>query len=102
MLRRRSAALAHFAASATILALLVAWVLGSLYPPPLLDLQGGAKILALLVLVDVVLGPMMTLIVYKPGKRTLLLDMTVIVVLQLAALVYGAHNIYTKSTLFLA
>ena len=39
--------------------------------------------------VDVVLGPLLTLIVYKQGKKSLRFDLTVIVVLQLIAFSYG-------------
>jgi hypothetical protein len=41
--------------------------------------------------VDLVLGPAMTALVYKPGKRWLWLDISIIVFLQIAALIYGAY-----------
>ncbi len=47
------------------------------------------EIFLLLLLIDVVLGPLLTLIVYKKGKRTLVMDLAVIAALQLAALTYG-------------
>ena len=42
--------------------------------------------------VDVCLGPLLTLIVYKSGKKTLKMDLTIIVLLQLSALIYGLHT----------
>jgi hypothetical protein len=102
MLHRQSAFLIHLTISAFVLAVFTAWVFTSLYPPPLLHLQGGGKVLAMLAFVDVVLGPMMTLIVYKPGKKSLVFDMAVILTIQLAALVYGTHVIYSQRPAFLA
>jgi hypothetical protein len=55
-----------------------------------LDIATGVTTIFLLVLgVDVVIGPLLTLLVYKVGKKTLKMDLVVIVFLQLCALVYG-------------
>ena len=43
--------------------------------------------------IDVILGPLLTLLVYKQGKKTLLFDLTVIVLLQISALGYGLWTI---------
>lgn len=64
-------------------------VFGLWYPPPLHLALGVGTILLLLLLVDMTLGPLLTLLVYKPGKQTLKFDLAVIVALQLAALAYG-------------
>lgn len=47
----------------------------------------------ILLAVDVVLGPLLTLLVYKVGKKTLLMDVTVIALLQLSALGYGLWTV---------
>ena len=47
----------------------------------------------MLLIIDVILGPLLTLLVYKPGKKTLVMDLTVIACLQIAALAYGLHSI---------
>jgi hypothetical protein len=49
-----------------------------------------------LVGVDLVLGPTMTLILFRPGKRGLALDMTMVVLIQVSALLYGVSVIYTE------
>ncbi len=95
----------HLAASALLLSVFAGLVVFLWYTPwPLLSLQGGVKILALMALVDVVLGPSFTLLIFKPQKsrRELMADMAVIVVLQLAAFGYGAWMLYTERPLFLA
>src|SRR5690554_2696262 len=63
------------------------------YPAPLYTATGITKIFLLLLAVDVVLGPLLTLIVYKAGKKTLIMDLTVIALLQLSALGYGAWTV---------
>src|SRR5690554_2066380 len=50
--------------------------------------------LKLLVIVDVIIGPLLTFVVYKHGKKTLKFDLSVIVLMQLAAFIYGAYVIY--------
>jgi hypothetical protein len=102
MVQRKHAFLIHLAVSSLVLAAFAAWVLTALYPSPLLQLQGGTNILTMVVFVDLVLGPALTLIVYKPGKKTLLFDMAVIVAIQVVALGYGMFAIHSQRPLFLA
>ena len=45
--------------------------------------------LFLVVGIDVVLGPLLTLIVFHPKKKSLIWDLAVIVAVQLGALGYG-------------
>lgn len=49
---------------------------------------------AIIIFVDVVLGPGLTLLVFKPGKPKLKFDMTLILVFQLVALVWGVKSVY--------
>jgi hypothetical protein len=64
------------------------------YPTPYFDIDGGWRVLQILAGVDVVLGPLLTLIVFKSGKPRLKFDLTCIALVQLAALIYGASVIY--------
>ena len=43
--------------------------------------------------IDIVLGPFFTWLVYKEGKKTLVFDLVVIILIQIAALGYGIYNI---------
>lgn len=65
------------------------------YPSPLASATGVDHLYGLMLLVDAALGPLLTFIVYRPGKRTLKFDLAVIALLQGAALVYGLHTVYT-------
>lgn len=63
------------------------------YPAPLHTAVGVTQIFLILLAVDVVLGPLLTLLVYKVGKKTLVMDLTVIALLQLSALAYGVWTV---------
>lgn len=69
------------------------WVFEVWYPAPLHIALGVTSIFILLISVDVIIGPLLTLLVYKPGKKTLVLDLSVIVVLQMGALTYGLWSV---------
>ena len=57
--------------------------------------MGVDQLLLILIGVDVVLGPLMTTILYDPTKgRWLYLDLAVVAILQIGALAYGLHSIY--------
>lgn len=86
---RIRAFLIHLAASGVIACLAIALVFLVWYPSPLATATGVKAIFLMMLGVDVMIGPLLTLIVYKPGKKSLRMDMTIIIVLQLAALIYG-------------
>ena len=73
------------------------------YPQPLLALQGGLLVMGVLLGVDVVLGPLMTLLVFSPHKprRELRFDLAVIVTVQLAAFMYGSWVVYSERPQYL-
>lgn len=93
---RIRAFLVHLGFSALVLLAFWVFVLRLWYPDELLGLQGGWQIFGMLIGIDVVLGPLLTLIVYRVGKRTLVLDLCVIVAIQLAAFGYGAWALSTQ------
>lgn len=89
--RRTNATLLHLLGSAgvsTLAALLVFFVW---YPGPYLLISGGLGLFGLLVGVDVLVGPLLTAVIANPDKPVAELrrDVCVIVVLQLAAMIYG-------------
>lgn len=93
MLAKIKAFVTHLFISATLIGIFVYLVYYIWYPTPFFDISGVIEPLKLLVFVDVIIGPMLTLIVYKKGKRTLVFDLIVIFLLQISALVYGAYAI---------
>jgi len=74
-----------------LLAVLVLW-----WFPNGLIYAGGLEGLKILLGVDLVLGPLLTLVVYKHGKKSLKFDLSVIAFLQLSCLVVGVWLIFTQ------
>ena len=71
-------------------------------PAPLYTATGITKIFLLMLGIDLVLGPLLTFIVYKKGKKTLKFDLFVIGLLQLIALVYGLYHVYEGRPVWIA
>jgi len=98
---KRRAFLSHLALSATIvgsvcIAIFVFW-----YPPPYFTVNGAWNVLRVLIGVDLILGPLLTLILFRPGKRGLALDMAMIALIQLSALIYGTSVIFHERPYYL-
>lgn len=91
---RIRAFLVHLVVSAAVIAALIAYTRFIWYPDALFALEDVSQALKVLFAVDVVLGPLLTLVVFKVGKPSLKFDLTVIVLLQLAALVYGSQVLW--------
>ena len=101
---RRAAALVHLAASAFTVTIVAAVLFGFWYPGPFRHLSGGVTLFLILAGVDIVLGPLLTAIVFSPTKsrRALVIDLSVIVVLQACALGYGAWTMAAARPVWLA
>lgn len=93
MAERLRAFFIHLMASAGMAVVIFLVVFGVWYPSPLAGAVGVAAITLVLLGVDVVLGPLLTLIVYKPNKPSLKFDLAVIVALQLTAFGYGVWTL---------
>ncbi len=93
-LNRYSAFLLHLAISALIAATVVALVLWLWYPAPYFKAMGGDMLLRLLIGVDVVIGPLITLVIYDTKKPRLRQDLAVVAALQVAALAYGTYIMF--------
>jgi hypothetical protein len=98
---RWRAAGVHLLISAGIAAGVLALMLAIWYPQPLFEAMGGAGLAMIVIGVDVVLGPALTLVVFRSGKRGLKFDLAVIAAFQLAALVYGCHVVSLARPAFL-
>lgn len=85
--------LSHLSISLLIALLVVVQVLFIWYPLPLATATGVTQIFLMMLAIDVVIGPVLGLVVYKVGKKTLKMDLSIIIVLQILALGYGVYSI---------
>ena len=99
MTRFRAAGI-HLALSALIVLSVLALMFFVWYPYGMFKLLGGSELVYLIAGVDLTLGPLLTLIVFKSGKKTLKFDLAVIGIIQLAALIYGANVMFKSRPVF--
>jgi len=73
-----------------------------IYSPEILHIEGGEPILGMILLVALVGGPMLTLFLYRKGKKGLKSDLIIVTLLQLAAFGYGGWTLWSQRPLYLA
>lgn len=93
MSKRQKFFLGHLIISVVISIIFIGIVFLCWYPSPLAKAVGVTHIFLLLILIDVILGPILGLLVYKEGKKTLKMDLSIIILVQVFALSYGIYNI---------
>lgn len=86
----------HLGISLAIALLAALLVFGLWYPDPYREISGGRELFLIVVAVDVILGPLITLVVYNRAKpaRELKRDLFMVALLQLAALGYGMWTVF--------
>lgn len=93
MTKRFKFFLNHLFISFLIASLVIVLVFFIWYPSPLATAVGVTHIFLMLLVIDVILGPLLGLLVYKEGKKTLKFDLSVIILIQITALCYGVFSI---------
>jgi hypothetical protein len=94
----------HALLSAVVAGLSAALVFGLWYRYPWHEMLGIGSIFTLVVAVDVVCGPLLTLVLANPQKsrRELGLDLSLVALIQLAALCYGLWSVFSARPVVLA
>ena len=93
--------LIHLGISAGIVGVVAVLMLSVWYPQPWFMHDGGWTVFRLIMAVDVVLGPLLTLIVFQRGKHGLARDLTIIAALQLGALAFGVTTMIQHRPAFI-
>lgn len=84
----------HIIFSVLIIGIFMLVVTQLWFPDILFSLENVWEGLKILIPVDAILGPILTLILFVPGKKGLKIDLSIIALLQVLALVYGGWIIY--------
>lgn len=94
----------HLGVSLLVAGLSAGLVFGLWFPGVYQALAGGFFLWVLVVLVDVVCGPLLTFVVFDRNKsrEELVSDISIIVLLQLIALAYGIYKVAQARPVFLA
>ena len=86
----------HLGLSLVIAVLAGLLVFGVWYPYPFREISGGRELFLILIAVDVILGPLITLAIFNRAKpwSELRRDLAFVVLLQLGALGYGMWTVF--------
>lgn len=98
---RTRAGLTHLALSALVATTALAVIYFVWFPEVLFEGAGGRELFFIIASVDVTIGPLLTFIVFKSGKKGLKFDLAVIATLQLAALAYGVYAIFEARPVYI-
>lgn len=92
---RLKASSIHLGISLCIAVAAAVLVFTAWYPWPYREVSGGRELFLILVTVDVILGPLITLAIFDRRKpmRELVMDLAVVGCIQLAALAYGLWTV---------
>lgn len=93
MSKRLKFFLSHLFISLLITLLIISVVFFVWYPSPLAKAIGVTKIFFIMLTIDVIVGPLLGLLVYKEAKKSLKFDLSVIIAIQIVALCYGIYSI---------
>ncbi|MFQ3172079.1 MAG: hypothetical protein ACI9DG_002119 [Oleispira sp.] len=92
----------HMAISLVIFFILLVCITQYWYPGILFDTGNGWKAIGIIIGIDLILGPLLTLIVFNHNKSSLKFDLWVIALVQTAALIYGTWTIHQTRPIALA
>lgn len=101
MRNRFYAFLTHLLLSGLVAVMSIIMVFFVWYPTPLNLATGVTEIFLLLLTVDIIMGPVMTFVVYQRGKPGLKLDLSIIAILQITALIYGMSTVFAGRPVFI-
>ena len=93
----------HFGLSLLVAAVTALLVFTLWFPYPYRELAGGRELFILVMTVDIVCGPFLTLVLFSPTKpkKELITDILLIAVIQIIALCYGIWTVLQVRPLFL-
>ncbi|HEY5739108.1 MAG TPA: hypothetical protein VIW27_05250 [Gammaproteobacteria bacterium] len=88
----------HMSMSIAVFAFLAYQIYYNWYPQPYFEIDGGWQGIRLIAAVDLVLGPVITFLIFDLSKRmrAIIFDLVVILVIQFGALAYGVYVTYTQ------
>ena len=90
----------RLAATGGLMLLLVAVVRLLWFPGAYFSIFGVGKLLLVLAVIAVIVGPVLSAVVFKPGKKGLKLDLVVLAVLEVTAVAIGAWQLYVRQPFY--
>jgi len=94
----------HFLATAALGACAAALIFLVWFPHPFATMIGGTELFLLVVGCDMALGPLISLVIYnsRKSRRELVMDYTLVAIVQVAAMVYGVYIVAGTRPVYVA
>lgn len=94
----------HFAVTLFLAAAAAALIFLVWFPDPFQTMVGGTQLFMLVVGCDLVLGPLISLVIYnsRKSRKELLFDYSIVGAVQLAALIYGIYVVSASRPVYVA
>ncbi|MDH5480477.1 MAG: hypothetical protein OEX11_06940, partial [Nitrosomonas sp.] len=88
----------HLSISSIIFLILAYFIIFEWYPFPYFTADGGWQGIRIIALIDLVLGPLMTLIIFNPHKslREIRFDLGTIAFIQISVLMWGIYTVHNE------
>ncbi|WP_286086795.1 TfpX/TfpZ family type IV pilin accessory protein [Acinetobacter silvestris] len=83
----------HALFSLVLLSIALILVFKLWYPAPLDQAMGVTQVFWVILAIDLILGPLLTFVIFNPKKKELKWDLLIIVLIQLSAYVYGLYTV---------
>ncbi len=90
----------HLLLSLIMISLAMSLMVYFWFPHSFITISRFKEIALLIISVDLVLGPLLTFVIFKPKKKGLKFDLTAIAIIQTSALVYGLFALYQAHPVF--
>lgn len=88
------ASLIHLGLSIILVGLIIGSIIFFFFPQIFIGITDFKEIASIIITVDLILGPLLTFVVFQPKKKSLKFDLSVIAAIQLSALIYGAYALF--------
>jgi hypothetical protein len=99
---RYKASLIHLIGSAFVLSVVFLLISQVWYPGVLFTKSAGIKLLTIVATVDLVVGPLITLIIFDVKKNLIKMDMAIILVCQICFMSYGMWTVFASRPVYIA
>ncbi len=94
------ASLLHLLFSLLLVGLIIGSVLFFFFPKLFINVSDFKEVASIIISVDLILGPLLTFVVFQRGKKSLKFDLSIIAAIQLIALLYGSYALYQIHPLY--
>ncbi len=96
------ASIIHLGLSIFLASLVIGSFLFFFFPSLFIGVSDFKDVAALIIGIDLILGPLLTFVVFQPKKKSLTFDLSVIAAIQISALAYGAFALFQIHPVYVA